>query len=443
MKAVFLCGGVGKRMFPITEDKFLLDFLGKTLLEHQILMAKKAGLRSFVIIGNPVNIEQIRRIAAGIKGVKFEFALQKKPLGIADALRSAASSLGDEILVVNPNDVFDPLAYGVLLGAPGNCAASSFMLGYRVKQYFPGGYLAVKSNGQLKRIVEKPEPGTEPSDLVNILLHLHRDAGRLLTYMNYIKTSLDDVYECTMDQMVKDGYKIKVTAYDGFWAPIKYPWHLFDVVRFFLDKSVNSIAKSAQISGRATIEGKAVIGENVRVLENAVIRGPAYIGPNTVIGNNALIRDYSHIGANCVVGFSTEIKNSYVGDNCWFHSSYIGDSIVGDNCSFAAGSVTANFRFDQGEISVKYNGKAIGTGRNHFGAIIGDDCRTGINSGILPGRRVGPNSIVGSNVCLTEDLKPNTIVFNKTRCEFTENTARSGQPPKARIKRKKGNAGHR
>lgn len=29
MKVVFLCGGIGKRMFPITEDKFLLKFLGK------------------------------------------------------------------------------------------------------------------------------------------------------------------------------------------------------------------------------------------------------------------------------------------------------------------------------------------------------------------------------------------------------------------------------
>ena len=36
MKAVLLCGGIGKRMFPITEDKLLLNFLGKPLLRHQI-----------------------------------------------------------------------------------------------------------------------------------------------------------------------------------------------------------------------------------------------------------------------------------------------------------------------------------------------------------------------------------------------------------------------
>jgi hypothetical protein len=33
MKVLFLCGGIGKRMFPLTEDKFLLKFLGKTIIE--------------------------------------------------------------------------------------------------------------------------------------------------------------------------------------------------------------------------------------------------------------------------------------------------------------------------------------------------------------------------------------------------------------------------
>jgi NDP-sugar pyrophosphorylase family protein len=60
MKVVFLCGGVGKRMFPITEDKFLLDFMGKPLLEHQVELARKAGLQDFVMVGNPGNIQRIK-----------------------------------------------------------------------------------------------------------------------------------------------------------------------------------------------------------------------------------------------------------------------------------------------------------------------------------------------------------------------------------------------
>ncbi|MGA2157854.1 MAG: sugar phosphate nucleotidyltransferase [Dehalococcoidia bacterium] len=421
MKVVFLCGGVGKRMFPITEDKFLLDFLGRTLLEHQVLMARDAGLDDFIIIGNPGNIEQIKQIVSSISSVRFEFALQPRPLGIADALTCAKSKLNKEILVVNPNDVFHASAYRVLLDAHKKGKSSSYILGYEVKQYFPGGYLSVNNLGELTRIVEKPEPGTEPSSLVNILLHLHTDTGKLFEYIGKVKSKKDDIYESAMDDMVKDGHRIGVVPYDGFWAPIKYPWHIFDIVSSFLADGERQIAASAMISDQATVAGKVIISENVRILENAVVRGPVYIGPNTVIGNNALVRDNTHIGADCVVGFSTEIKGSYIGDGCWFHSSYIGDSIIGNNCSFGAGSITANFRFDEKEISVRHEEKPVGTGRDHFGAIIGDNCKTGINSGILPGRRIGPNSIVGSHVCLNTDLEPNTIASYKPGIQHLKN----------------------
>jgi UDP-N-acetylglucosamine diphosphorylase / glucose-1-phosphate thymidylyltransferase / UDP-N-acetylgalactosamine diphosphorylase / glucosamine-1-phosphate N-acetyltransferase / galactosamine-1-phosphate N-acetyltransferase len=427
MKVVFLCGGIGKRMFPITEDKFLLDFMGRTLLEHQMAMARDAGLTDFVIIGNSGNIERIKQLAASVKGTKFEFALQTQPLGIADALKRAAPFLNSEILVVNPNDVFSGSAYTALLEGYKSRAASSYMLGYRVKHYFPGGYLAVNDQGELTRIVEKPEPGTEPSDLVNILLHLHTNVQRLFEYIDIVQTTRDDVYECAMDGMARHAHKIKVINYEDCWAPIKYPWHIFDIVKIFLDAAESRISDSVSISERAVITGKVVIGENVRILENAVIRGPVYIGPGCVIGNNALIREYSHISAGCVVGFSTEIKGSYVGDNCWFHSSYIGDSIIGDNCSFGAGTVTANFRFDEANVPVKYNQMTVDTGRTHFGAIIGDNCKTGINSGILPGRRLGPNSIVGSHVCLTEDLAPDTMVAGQQQCQFTKHDISLGK----------------
>ncbi len=418
MKVVFLCGGVGKRMFPITEDKFLLDFMGKPLLEHQVELARKEGLHDFVLVGNQSNIQRIKQIAASLSGSKFEFVVQAQPLGIADALKSAAGIIDSEIIVVNPNDVFDGAAYRALLDAYRSRKATSYIIGYEVSQYFPGGYLAVNGDNELTQIVEKPEPGTEPGNLVNILLHLHTDIHKLFEYIDIVKTTRDDVYECAMDGMVRHAYKIKVVQYNGFWAPIKYPWHIFDIVRYFLDSAEGKIDPSLRISDRATLAGKVIIGENVRILENAVVRGPVYIGPNSVIGNSALVRDYSHIGANCVVGYSTEIKNSYTGDDCWFHSSYIGDSIIGNRCSFGAGSITANFRFDEADIPVKYGEQRISTGRNHFGAIIGDDCKTGINSGILPGRKVGPNSTVGSHVCLAGDLEPDTVVLQQPNVQY-------------------------
>jgi UDP-N-acetylglucosamine diphosphorylase/glucosamine-1-phosphate N-acetyltransferase len=436
MKVVFLCGGVGKRMFPITEDKFSLNFLGKTLLQHQMEIAKEAGLNQFLIIGNPANMEQLEQVTRSIHGTKIELALQKQPLGIADALKSAESFLGNDIVVVNPNDVFTASAYTRLLQESEKKAAASFMLGYKVKGYFPGGYLALDSANELKHIVEKPKPGQEPSDLVNILVHLHTQPKKLMEYIGNVKTTRDDVYECALDNLVKDGYKIKVVTYADLWTPIKYPWHIFEVVKYFLNTGQPRISASAAISERATIEGKIIMGDNVKVLENAAIRGPVYIGPNSIIGTNALVRDYSHIGANCVIGYSTEVKGSYIGDGCWIHSSYIGDSIIGKGCSFGAGTVLANFRFDEQNISVVVADEAINTGRDKLGAIIGDNCKTGVNVSVMPGTKIGPNSIVGSHVCLMKDLGPDRMILVEPHYRTLPNQVKLDEAKKKELKEK-------
>jgi len=424
MKAVFLCGGRGKRMFPIAEDKFLLAFLGKPLLEHQIELACEAGLRHFVIIGNPENIGKIKQITKRIRGIKVDFALQKKSLGIADALKSAAAFLSEQLLVINPNDVFSSSAYTKIIAAAKKTPASSYILGYQVQEYFPGGYLEVNSRNELLHIVEKPNPGEEPGNLVNILIHCHNDSKELLHHIETVQTARDDVYECAMDNLVKAGHKIKVIPYNDFWAPIKYPWHIFKVMEYFLDNAHPYIASSVRISEKATIEGKVILSDNVRVLESAVIRGPVYIGANSVVGNNSLVREYSHIGANSVIGYSTEVKHSYIGDNCWFHSNYIGDSIVDDNCSLGAGTVLANFRLDEGNIQIEVGDSLVDTGYDKLGAVVGRGSRIGVNASLMPGVRVGPDSFVGPQVCLREDLGANKMILLEPRYQITDNETR-------------------
>jgi UDP-N-acetylglucosamine diphosphorylase/glucosamine-1-phosphate N-acetyltransferase len=436
VKAVFLCGGRGKRMFPITEDKFLLDFLGKPLLEHQIEVAREAGLSHFVIIGNPENIAKIKQITKRIPWIKVDFALQKKSLGIADALKSAESFLRGQFLVINPNDVFSSSAYTKIIAEAEKITASSYVLGYQVQKYFPGGYLQVNSQNELLHIVEKPGPGEEPSDLVNILIHRHNNSKELLHHIETVQTTRDDVYECALDSMAKAGHKIKVIPYDDFWAPIKYPWHIFKVMEYFLDNAQPYIASSARISEKAIVEGKVILSDNVKVLENAVIRGPVYIGANSFIGNNALVRDYSHIGSNSVIGYSTEVKHSYIGDSCWSHSNYIGDSIVDDDCSFGAGTVLANFRLDERNIQIKVGKSLVDTGYDKLGAIVGRGCRIGVNASLMPGVRVGSDSFVGPQVCLSQDLGANKMVLLESQYQITDSETRLDEAKRRELLRK-------
>lgn len=421
MKAVILCGGVGKRMHPITEDKFLLKFLGKTLLEHQIETLMKAGLKDFVIICNTFNEEKIKYCCNSFKKLKVEFALQKEPKGMADALISAKRILDGEILVMNANDYCDVTAYQKVLKEDSE-NMDSIILGYKVKSYFPGGYLKIDKKSNLVEIVEKPGEGNEPSDMINIVVHYHKDAKKVIEYFEKTSSNRDDVYEKAVSKMVSDGHKVKVIPFSGTWIPIKYPWHVFDLSKYFLDNAEARISKTAQISPKATIDGKVIVEDRVKVFEGATIRGPCYIGKNSVIGSNSLVWNYSHLGESCVVGYSTEIKHSWIGNNCWFHTDYIGDSIIANSCSFGAGTITANFRFDEGTVKVNVGDKRIDTGLDKFGMIMGDDCKTGINVSLMPGKKIGPNSIIAPGVILSEDLEPNKLISVKQEHLVKENT---------------------
>jgi NDP-sugar pyrophosphorylase family protein len=217
--------------------------------------------------------------------------------------------------------------------------------------------------------VEKPRRGEEPSNFINIVLHLFNHPQKLFDYLTKAETDADDSYERILDRIIQDGNRIRAVEYKGTWQTIKYPWHILEAMDLFLKPVKRQISPSAQISDKAVIDGNVVIEDNVSVLEGAIIRGPTYIGRNSIIGNNVLIRQ-ANLGDNCVIGFSTEIKHSWIGNRCWFHSNYIGDSVIEDDCSFGAGTVTANLRLDNTRIKVTVGDEEIETGHDKQGLVL-------------------------------------------------------------------------
>jgi len=90
--------------------------------------------------------------------------------------------------------------------------------------------------------------------------------------------------------------------------------------------------------------------------------------------------------------------------------NYVGDSVIGEGCNFGAGTVLANYRFDEGSVSVRVGDEMVDTGLVKFGAIVGSNSKTGINTSIMPGVRLVPNCIVGPHVCVMQDLAADSMV---------------------------------
>ncbi len=420
MKVLLLAAGRSKRMKPI-EDKNFLSFIGKPLIQHQLELIKSAGLNEIVVVGANHNLDKIRSLGEGL-GMDIQICEQENlELGMSGAVMSAKDYISDgPVLIFSSNDVVEEKAFQLVLDAFKMQNSESYILGKKVESYFPGGYLETDNDGYIHNIVEKPEPGTEPSDLVNLVVHLHSDPKKLIEYLEKAETSSDDIYETALANMMKDGVKMKSVSYDGFWQAVKFPWHVMKVFKFLFDKSAKTVADTAQVSKNAIINGEVIIAENVKVFDGAIINGPAYIGDNSVVASNALVRE-SDISENCVIGFSTEVARSFLGNNVWTHSNYIGDSIIGDNVSFGAGAVTGNLRLDEKNIMVDYDGKKYDSQNNKLGAIIGNNVRIAVNTSIMPGVKIGSNSFLGAGIVIPKNIDDNSFVRASWELKISEN----------------------
>lgn len=374
-------------------DKNLLKFCGEPLVLKLLKNAKKGGLKNFIVVANKYNKKDIATI---LQKAKFpaEVTTQKNldqgmAGGVVDGLGLVKDN--ESVFVLGGNDYFDYRILPKMLTKTKE--VDGVILAKKVKNYFPGGYLQTTGKNFIKKIIEKPEAGKEPSNLVNIVAHFFQKAGDLRAALSSAKSSRDDIYEVALQSLFSTK-KFVAIEYAGDWQAIKYPWHVLELMETFLAEQKTTISKKASIDKSAQIKGKGVVIESgVKVFSNAVIQGPCYLGKNAVVGNNALVRN-SMLGEGSSAGYNTEIARSYLAQNVTTHIAYVGDSVVDRGVNFGAFSCTANLRLDKKNIKVLVKKEKIDSGHKKLGVIVGRDAQLGIHAMLMPGCKISPEDFV-------------------------------------------------
>ena len=184
-----------------------------------------------------------------------------------------------------------------------------------------------------------------------------------------------------------------------------YPWNLLELNEYIASKLSNNKINGIIRDG-VTIDGLISLGEGSIILPGVYIEGKVIIGKNCKIGPNCYIRGNTTIGDNCHIGQAVEVKNSLLMKKVSAgHLSYIGDSVICGDVNFGAGTIISNFRHDGANHHSEIGGKLIDTGRRKFGAIIGSNVYTGVNTSIYCGRKIWPNQMTRPGAIIQKDLK--------------------------------------
>jgi UDP-N-acetylglucosamine diphosphorylase / glucose-1-phosphate thymidylyltransferase / UDP-N-acetylgalactosamine diphosphorylase / glucosamine-1-phosphate N-acetyltransferase / galactosamine-1-phosphate N-acetyltransferase len=391
-----LAGGKGTRFQPLSINKTLFPFLGKPLIQHVLEMLEGAGFTDILITANEENEKWIKNYKSHKLHIRSK--IQDHAAGMGDAVLNVENEIGSQpLVIINSVDIVEPSFLKAFKEKISDKYAA--VTGKKTFSYMPAGYLKIEGD-KVVDIIEKPEPGTEPSDMINLVFHYFSNPKDFISILKEVTTPNDDHYEVALASLMKEK-EISYIPYEGYWQKLKFGHYVIDMMNIFLNNLGSYISPNAYVSRLSVIEGDVYIEDGARIEDFAVIKGPVYIGRNTVIGNHSLVRQ-SMVEEDSIIGFGSEIARSYIGPRSMLHHNFIGDSILESDVNPSYGTTTANLRFDNSSVMLKLPDKKIDTGRSKFGAIIAKGAFLGVNCSIMPGITIGENARVFPGTVVTE-----------------------------------------
>lgn len=329
MKAVILVGGEGTRLRPLTTTlpKPLLPIANVPFVERTLRRLAEVGCDE-VVLSTCYKSEAFDHLAHR-SDVRVRTVVEDEPLGTGGAIGWAASGFGERFLVLN-GDVLTDIDLAWLISCHDDFGAEATIALTGVDDPSRFGVVPTDDSGRVVEFVEKPPPGTAPTNLINAGTYVCESAmleriapGRAVSVEREV-----------FPEMAADGVLYGLPA-DGYW--LDFGTHA-TYLRANLD-CVAGLIRGEPVPGREA-GGREFLDADAEIGAGVTFHAEIAVGANATVGAGAVVGPLAVIGADAVVGEGAQVARSVVLDGAVVGAEASLDGVVvGMGGSVAAGSV--------------------------------------------------------------------------------------------------------